>query len=60
VAEQTCDCRQYDWVPELYETRRQLEYLHVSLSGPSATVGTLAASASADSDIGRLKLNRRF
>jgi hypothetical protein len=37
-----------------------LEYLHVSLSGPSATVGTLAAGASADPDIGRLKLNYRF
>jgi len=24
VAEQTCDCRQYDWVPALYEERKQL------------------------------------
>ena len=24
VAEQTCDCRQYDWVPSLYEERKQL------------------------------------
>jgi hypothetical protein len=24
VAERTCDCRQYDWVPALYEKRRQL------------------------------------
>jgi opacity protein-like surface antigen len=37
-----------------------LEYLHVSLDGPSATVGTVPVNTSAVSDIGRIKFNYLF
>jgi outer membrane immunogenic protein len=38
------------------------EYLHVSLSGPSATAGAISGNATttADEDIGRAKVNYRF
>jgi outer membrane immunogenic protein len=38
------------------------EYLHVSLSGPSATAGIISGNATttADEDIGRAKVNYRF
>jgi hypothetical protein len=38
------------------------EYLHMSLSGPSATAGAISGNATttADEDIGRAKVNYRF